>query len=57
MGGERCRFLVGSGETMQHVYDEMGEGVTYEAAVAAVDARVALDGIACHGEPSCKREP
>ena len=30
MGGERCRFLVGSGETMQHVYDAMGEGVTYE---------------------------
>ena len=34
MGGERCRFLVGSGETMQHVYEAMGEGVSYEAAVA-----------------------
>ena len=30
MGGERCRFLVGSGETMQHVYDEMAQGVGYD---------------------------
>jgi hypothetical protein len=35
MGGERCRFLVGSGETMQRVYEAMGQGVTYEAAVGA----------------------
>jgi uncharacterized protein len=35
MGGERCRFLVGSGETMQRVYEAMGEGVTYEAAVSS----------------------
>src|SRR4051812_42242276 len=27
MGADRCRFLVGSGETMQHVYDAMGQGV------------------------------
>jgi len=33
MGGERCRFLVGSGETMQHVYEAMGQGVSYETAV------------------------
>ena len=35
MGADRCRFLVGSGETMQHVYDAMGQGVSYEAAVAS----------------------
>jgi len=35
MGGERCRFLVGSGETLQRVYDEMAQGVGYEEAVAA----------------------
>ena len=35
MGGERCRFLVGSGETLQHVYDEMAQGVGYDEAVAA----------------------
>jgi uncharacterized protein len=34
MGGDRCRFLVGSGETLQRVYDEMGNGVSYEAAAA-----------------------
>lgn len=33
MGGERCRFLVGSGETMQAVYDAMGEGSSYEDAI------------------------
>jgi predicted hydrocarbon binding protein len=33
MGGPRCRFLVGSGETMQRVYDAMGEGVAYEEAL------------------------
>jgi predicted hydrocarbon binding protein len=35
MGGERCRFLIGSGETLQRVYDEMAQGVNYEQAVAA----------------------
>jgi predicted hydrocarbon binding protein len=32
MGGERCRWLVGSGETMQHVYDQMAMGVGYDEA-------------------------
>jgi predicted hydrocarbon binding protein len=35
MGGDRCRFLIGSGETLQHVYDEMAQGVSYEQAVAS----------------------
>jgi hypothetical protein len=30
MGSERCRFLLGSAETMQHVYDSMTQGVAYE---------------------------
>ena len=37
MGGGRCRFLVGSGETMQRVYDEMGNGVAYDEAVRAAE--------------------
>jgi predicted hydrocarbon binding protein len=36
MGGERCRFLVGSGETLQHVYEEMAQGVGYADALAGV---------------------
>lgn len=36
MGSSRCRFLVGNAEVMEHVYDEMGRGVHYEAAVEAV---------------------
>lgn len=35
MGNDRCRFLVGAVETMQRVYDAMGEGLTYEQALAA----------------------
>jgi bacteriochlorophyll 4-vinyl reductase len=35
MGAERCRFLVGGTETMQRVYDAMGEGVAYDQAVTA----------------------
>lgn len=31
-GAARCRWLVGSGEVMQHVYDRMGEGVAYDEA-------------------------
>jgi predicted hydrocarbon binding protein len=31
MGSDRCRFLVGSTETMQHVYDGMTQGVAYDA--------------------------
>ena len=34
MGAERCRFLVGSGEVMQHVYDQMAQGVAYDQALA-----------------------
>jgi uncharacterized protein len=33
MGYERCRFLLGSAETMQHVYDDMTRGVTYDASL------------------------
>lgn len=36
MGSQRCRFLLGSQETMQHVYDEMTRGVAYEASLAAM---------------------
>ncbi|MGH9201252.1 MAG: V4R domain-containing protein [Vicinamibacterales bacterium] len=32
-GHERCRFLVGSPEVMDAVYEEMGRGTDYEAAV------------------------
>lgn len=32
-GYERCRFLVGSPEIMDAVYDEMGHGMGYEEAV------------------------
>ena len=34
MGSERCRFLVGSAETMQYVYDAMAQGVTYDQSLA-----------------------
>ena len=37
-GAERCRFLIASGEVMQHVYDAMGNGLAYDAAVASVGA-------------------
>jgi predicted hydrocarbon binding protein len=36
-GAERCRFLIGSEETMQRVYDEMGRGVAYTDIVASND--------------------
>jgi len=32
-GHQRCRFLVGSPDVMDAVYDEMGRGADYEAAV------------------------
>jgi predicted hydrocarbon binding protein len=35
MGAPRCRWLVGTGETMQHVYDQMGQGVAYDDALAS----------------------
>lgn len=37
MGADRCRFLVASAEIMQLVYDAMGSGMTYDAAVASVE--------------------
>ena len=36
MGHERCRFLLGSAETMQHVYDAMAQGVAYDGALASM---------------------
>jgi len=36
MGSGRCRFLLGSAETIQHVYDEMTKGVAYEQALGAM---------------------
>jgi predicted hydrocarbon binding protein len=38
MGAERCRFLLGSGDVMQRLYDEMAGGATYEAAADALAA-------------------
>jgi len=37
MGGHRCRFLLASAEVMQHVYDAMGQGMSYDAAVASAE--------------------
>ncbi len=36
MGASRCRFLVGSGEVMQQLYDAMAHGETYEEAASRV---------------------
>lgn len=36
MGHARCRFLLGSAETIQHVYDEMTKGVAYDQALGAM---------------------
>jgi hypothetical protein len=33
-GGERCRFLLGSTDVMQTVYDGISQGYGYEDAVA-----------------------
>lgn len=35
MGAPRCRFLVGSTEVLQHVYDAMAAGEDYERAASA----------------------
>ena len=35
MGAPRCRFLVGSSEMLQHIYDEMSRGVSYEQVAVA----------------------
>ena len=34
-GGERCRFLLGSADVLQQVYDGMAAGATYDEAVGA----------------------
>ena len=36
-GANRCRFLVGNSEVMEHVYDTMGRGADYEAALGEVE--------------------
>ena len=36
-GAPRCRFLLGNPEVMEHVYDELGRGASYEEAVDAVE--------------------
>lgn len=35
-GDERCRFLLGSTDVMQRVYEGMAEGEEYRAAVKAL---------------------
>jgi predicted hydrocarbon binding protein len=35
-GAHRCRFLVGSADVMEQLYDEMGRGLGYEEAVGRV---------------------
>jgi predicted hydrocarbon binding protein len=37
MGAPRCRFLLGAGEVMNHVYEELERGVGYEEALAGVE--------------------
>ena len=37
MGSAHCRFLLASPEVMQHVYDAMGAGMAYDAAVASAE--------------------
>jgi predicted hydrocarbon binding protein len=36
-GADRCRFLLGNGDVMRYVYEEMERGVGYEEAVAGVE--------------------
>ena len=36
VGHERCRFLLASAETIQHVYDGLTQGVGYEESLAAM---------------------
>jgi predicted hydrocarbon binding protein len=38
MGHEHCRFLVGSPEVLEYVYEEMSDGAAYRDAVAAAAA-------------------
>jgi predicted hydrocarbon binding protein len=37
MGSDRCRFLIGNAEVMEHVYHELARGVEYDQAVAAME--------------------
>jgi predicted hydrocarbon binding protein len=36
MGSGHCRFLLGSADSLHHVYEEMSRGTSYEDAAAAV---------------------
>ncbi len=36
MGDERCRFLIGNAQVMEHVYQQLESGVAYNEAVAAI---------------------
>jgi predicted hydrocarbon binding protein len=36
-GAPRCRFLLGAGEVMNYIYEEIERGVGYEEAVAGVE--------------------
>ena len=36
-GAHRCRFLVGNSDVMEHVYDTLGRGSSYEAALGEVE--------------------
>jgi predicted hydrocarbon binding protein len=36
-GAPRCRFLLGNGDVMRYVYDEMERGIGYEEAVGRVE--------------------
>lgn len=37
MGADRCRFLLGAGEVMNHLYEEIERGVAYGEAVSGVE--------------------
>ena len=43
-GSSRCRFLLGSTEVMQHVYDGLSAGAGYEEALGAVAAAEGTGG-------------
>lgn len=34
-GASRCRFLIGSPEVMEQIYDDMGRGLPYDEAISA----------------------
>ncbi|MEW5917783.1 MAG: V4R domain-containing protein [Gemmatimonadota bacterium] len=40
MGHEHCRFLVGSPEVLEFVYEEMSDGASYQDAVAAAASSI-----------------